>query len=285
MKRFTPVQGLSFFFLIGLAFLTLLFKSLIPLWRSQLLFYAMLFGLLMTLKLSSDRKGSRGIGGLLNEFSPIAFIIFIYQSLGNMIQYLQPDVDPYLIGIDLFLFGVHPTVWMERWITSWLTDILSLAYISYYFLPVLLAVTLYLKGRKEEFGQVMFILTFGYYLSFIGYILFPAIGPRFTQAHLYTVPLEGSFFSDFVRDLLNSIEHNKRDCMPSGHTQIALMVLFLARRYEKTIFYLFLPIVSGLILSTVYLRYHYVIDLMAGAALAIACVLVGPGFYRIWKKH
>jgi len=61
------------------------------------------------------------------------------------------------------------------------------------------------------------------------------------------------------------------------------MVLFLARRYEKTIFYLFLPVVCGLILSTVYLRYHYVIDLMAGSALAIGCVLIGPRLYKLWK--
>jgi len=283
MKRFTPVQGLTFVFVLGLALLTLLFKDLIPLWRSQLLFYAILFGLLFVLKLSSDRQGSRGIGSLLNDFSPVAFIIFIYQSLGNMIQYLQPDVDPYLIRIDFFLFGVHPTVWMERWITPRLTDLLSLAYISYYFLPLILVATLYWKGRKEEFGQVMFILTFGYYLSFIGYIVFPAIGPRFTQAHLYSVPLEGSFIADFVRDTLNALEHNKRDCMPSGHTQIVLMVLFLARRYEKTIFYFFLPVVCGLILSTVYLRYHYVIDLIAGAALAIGCVFVGPWIDTLWN--
>ncbi len=81
---------------------------------------------------------------------------------------------------------------------------------------------------------------------------------------LYTVPLEGSFITDWVRDGLNAIEHNKRDCMPSGHTQIALTVLYLAHRYEKVIFYLFFPIVCGLVLSTVYLRYHYVIDLIAG---------------------
>jgi len=285
MKRLTPTEGLTFFFLIGLFLLTFFFRGQIPLWRSQLLFYTLLLGLLFVLKISSDRKGSGGAGGLLNDLSPVAFIIMIYQSLGNMIQHLQHDIDPHLIRIDFLLFGVHPTVWMERWITPWFTDLMSLAYISYYFLPVILAVTLYLKGRKEEFRQTMFILTFGYYLSFIGYILFPAIGPRFTQIHLYSVPLEGSFFSDFVRDLLNAIEHNKRDCMPSGHTQIALMVLFLARRYEKTIFYLFLPIVCGLILSTVYLRYHYVIDLIAGTALAIGCVLIGPWIYRAWLKN
>ena len=283
MKRFTPAEGLTLFLLIGLFLLVFFFRGQIPLWRSQLLFYALLFGLLLVLKLSSDRKRSGGIGGLLNDFSPVAFIILIYQSLGNMIQHLQPDIDPYLSRIDFLLFGVHPTLWMERWITPWLTDTMSLAYISYYFLPLILVLTLSLRGRTEEFRQTMFVLTFGYYLSFIGYILFPAIGPRFTLSHLQTVPLEGSFFSDLVRDLLNAIEHNKRDCMPSGHTQIALMVLFLARRYEKTIFYFFLPFVCGLVLSTVYLRYHYVIDLIAGTALAIGCLLIAPSLYRMWK--
>ena len=285
MKRLTPTEGLTFFFLIGLFLLVFFFRGQIPPWRSQFLFYGLLFGLLLALKISSDRKRSKEIGGLLHGFSPAVFIILIYQSLGNMIQYLQPDIDPYLIRIDLFLFGAHPTVWMERWITPWLTDLLSLAYFSYVFLPFILVLTLYLKGRNEVFGQTMFILTFGYYLSFIGYILFPAIGPRFTQVHLYSVPLEGSFITDFTRDTLNALQHNKRDCMPSGHTQIALMVLFLAWRHEKTLFYIFTPLVTGLIISTVYLRYHYVIDLIAGTALAIGCVLIAPRVYRWWKAE
>ncbi len=283
MKRFTPTEGLTLFLLIGFFLLVFFFRGQIPLWRPQLLFYALLLGLLLVLKISSDRKRSGGIGGLLNDFSPVAFIIFIYQSLGNMIQHLQPDIDPYLIRIDFFLFGVHPTVWMERWITPWLTDMMSLAYLSYYFLPLILVLTLSLRGRTEEFRQTMFVLTFAYHLSFLGYLLFPAIGPRFTQVHLYSVPLEGSFITDFVREALNVLEHNKRDCMPSGHTQIALTVLFLARRYEKTIFILFLPVVCGLILSTVYLRYHYVIDLIAGTTLAIGCILIAPQLYRMWN--
>jgi len=283
MKRFAPTEGLTLFFLIGLFLLVFFFRGQIPLWRPQLLFYAILLGLLFVLKISSHRRGWGEAGGVLSDLSPIVFIISIYQSLGNMIQYLRSDIDSYLIQIDLFLFGVHPTVWMEQWINPWFTDLMSLAYISYYFLPVILAVTLYLKGRREEFHQTMFIFTFGYYISFIGYILFPAIGPRFTLAHLQTIPLEGSFFTDLVRDLLNTIEHNKRDCMPSGHTQMVLMVLFLAHRYEKVLFYVFLPIICGLILSTVYLRYHYVVDLMVGVALAIGCVIVGPLLYRWWN--
>jgi len=224
-------------------------------------------------------------GAFFHAFSPILFIILIYESLGDLIHHIRSDVDPQLIHIDFSMFGVHPTLWMEQWIVPWLTDLLSLAYISYYFLPLILVGVLLLKGRKAEFDESIFVLALGYYVSFVGYILFPAIGPRYTMTHLYSVPLEASFITDFVRDVLNALEHNKRDCMPSGHTQIVLIVSYLAYRYERFLFYVFFPIVCGLILSTVYLRYHYVIDLFAGAILAAGCVIIGPRLFRVWTSR
>lgn len=283
MRRLTLTQGLTLFFIIGLILLTFVFQGQIPLWRSLLLNYGILLGLLFVPIVSPVRKRMGRMGIFFQHFSPILFVVFIYESLGNLIQYLQPDIDSRLIQIDFFIFGVHPTLWMQRWIVPWLTDILSLAYLSYYFIPVVFVVVLYLKNRGMEFDQSIFILTFGYYISFIGYILFPAIGPRYAMDHLYSIPLEGSVITDFVRDTLNALEHNKRDCMPSGHTQMVLIVLFLAYRYEKVLFYILLPIVCALILSTVYLRYHYVIDLMVGTALAIGCAVIGPRLYQWWN--
>jgi membrane-associated phospholipid phosphatase len=285
MKRIAPIHGLTLFFLIGLSLLTLIFRGQIPLWRSLLFRYTILLGFLFALKLSSDGKWVGKVGPFFHPFSPILFIILIYESLGDLIHYLHPDIDQRLIQIDFSIFGVHPTLWMQQWIVPWFTDLLSLAYISYYFLPVVLMVVLYLKNQRLEFDESIFILAFGYYVSFIGYILFPAIGPRYTIAHLYSVPLEGSFITDSVRDLLNALEHNKRDCMPSGHTQIVLIVLYLAHRYEKFLFYIFFPIICGLILSTVYLRYHYVIDLFVGATIAVGCMIIGPRLYRMWNKR
>ena len=176
MRRIAPTQGLSLFFLSGLILLPLIFQGQIPLWRSLLLRYAMLLGLLFVLKVSSDRKMTGKTSEFLLHFSPILFVILIYESLGDLIQHLQPDIDPLLIRIDFFIFGVHPTLWMEQWITPWFTDIMSLAYLSYYFLPVIFIVVLYLKDRMLEFDEAMFILALGYYVSFIGYISFPPSG-------------------------------------------------------------------------------------------------------------
>jgi membrane-associated phospholipid phosphatase len=284
MRHISPFHGLTLIFLIALSLLTLLFQGQIPLWRSLIFRYISLIGLIFGLSLLSGRKPMGRWFTIFSHFSPVIFVILIYDSLGDLIQYLHRDIDPWLIRIDLFIFGVHPTVWMERWIVPWLTDIMSLAYLSYYFLPVTLAIVLYARNRMAEFHMAIFVLAFGYYLSFIGYIFFPALGPRFTLTHLQTVPLEGSFLTDLVRDGLNALEHNKRDCMPSGHTQIVLMVLYLAHRHERPLFSIFLPVICGLILSTVYLRYHYVIDLFAGAVMAVACIIVGSHLYAWWNR-
>lgn len=284
MRRLNPIHGLTLLFLIGLFFVVLFFRHQIPLWQSLLWRYALGAGVLLVLKWGSDREVGGRVGRFINDFSPIFYIILIYQSLGDLSQYLRPDVDPQLIRIDFFLFGVHPTVWMERWIVPWLTGVLSVAYFSYFILPVRLVHTLYVKDSGRDFDLAVFVLLLGWYLSFVGYLLFPAIGPRYTLAHLQSVPLDGGFIADSVSQLINFVEGNKRDCMPSGHTAIALLVLFLSYRYARLLFYLFCPIVGALILSTVYLRYHYVIDIFAGAALAAGCGLIGPRLY-CWLKE
>jgi membrane-associated phospholipid phosphatase len=281
VKRLAPFHLLTLLFVLGLALVTILWSGRIPAWPTQLIYYALLLAVLAAVTLwhhSSAGKAST----FIYVFSPILFIISIYESLGNLIQYLGADIDSTLMQIDHAVFGVYPTVWMERWIVPWLTDLMSLAYLSYYFIPVALVGILYCRNRMEELRMSLSVLALSYYVSFVGYILFPAIGPRFTMIHLQSVPLEGSFITDFVRDVLNALEHNKRDCMPSGHTQIALTVLFLAARSQKTLFYLLIPVITGLILSTIYLRYHYVVDLFAGAALAAVCFRLGSRFHRWW---
>jgi len=283
MRRLNPIHGLTPLFLIGLFFLVLFFRHQIPLWRSLLWRYALGAGVLLVLKWCSDREVGGRVGRFINDFSPILYLILIYQSLGDLSQYLRPDVDPQLIRIDFFLFGVHPTVWMERWIVPWLTGVLSVAYLSYFFLPARLVHTLYLKDSNRDFDLAVFVLLLGWYLSFVGYMFFPAIGPRYTLAHLQSVPLNGGFIADAVSHLINFVEGNKRDCMPSGHTAIALLVLFLSYRYARLLFYLFCPIVGALILSTVYLRYHHVIDLFAVASLGAGCSLFGPRLYCWWE--
>jgi membrane-associated phospholipid phosphatase len=284
LKRIAPFHVLSLFFLTGLIVLTLLFRQRIPGWGAMALRYFAGLCLVLAVIYAFARWPGVRLVRLVHDFSPILFILFIFDSLGYLIQYLQADIDPVLIRIDFWIFGNHPSIGLQRWITPWLTDFLSLAYCTYYFIPLILILVLYNKERKPGLYESVFVLVLGYYLSYIGYLLFPAIGPRFSLAQIYTVPLNGGAITDFLRDTLNFLEHNKRDCMPSGHTEIALITLGLAFRHNRRLFYVYLPMVLGLILSTVYLRYHYVVDVLAGIVLAAICLIVGPWLFRWWEE-
>ncbi|PYT07514.1 MAG: hypothetical protein DMF60_06915 [Acidobacteria bacterium] len=178
---------------------------------------------------------------------------------------------------------MNPTVWLERFTWPPLTEVLQLTYSSYYLLPVILGVVLWRSGRFGEFHFWVFIVVLGFYLSYLGYITVPAIGPRFLPeiVQAQTKPLTGIWLFQPVRAMLDRAEGITRDCFPSGHTELTLLVLYYAHRFHRKTFWWLLPLGTGVILSTVYLRYHYVVDIVAGALLMAAIVMMANPVYRL----
>lgn len=217
---------------------------------------------------------------------PTISIFVIFDSLEKIVHYINPrDIDPLLIKLDYMLFKGYPTVFMENISNALLTDILQLAYSSYYFLPVTLGVMLFMKKKDVEFDRSIFLIMFCFYLSYLGYMLTPALGPRYAMNHLQNTEIRGLFIAGPLQELLNRLEGIKRDAFPSGHTGIALTVLYLAFRFEKKLFFIFLPFVLGLIFSTVYLRYHYAVDVIAGVILFLITIAVGEILYKYHTKN
>ena len=60
--------------------------------------------------------------------------------------------------------------------------------------------------------------------------------------------------------------------MPSGHTMMTLMNMILAFRFRSKLRWVFLIMGCSLIFSTIYLRYHYVVDVIAGIVLALVAL-------------
>jgi membrane-associated phospholipid phosphatase len=210
-------------------------------------------------------------------------VSIVFNSLGELIASIHATTyDDFLIAVDHAMFGVHPTVWMERWISPTLSALLQFAYISYYFIPLSLGIVLIVKGRFGAFEEVLFGILLCFYLSYVGYLLVPAIGPRFTLSHLQTGDLQLYPLIETIQEALNALEKNKTDAFPSGHTAVSLMCLYYAwKEREKKLFAVFVPVVTGLLISTVYLRYHYVIDVIAGIALTGLTIALAPGLQRL----
>ncbi len=283
MKRtFKPVDLLSLAFLLLLSAIAVVFITKVQSWEWLLARYVLLSLSVVALSLCNARSNTVVAVKYLYAFLPVFIILVVFDSLADLIPGIWSRyLDEVLIKIDHAIFGVHPTVWLERFISPFLTDVLQIAYISYYLMAVSLGIALLAKNKQEEFDEAVFGIVLCFYLSYIGYILFPAIGPRFTLDSLQTTDLQASSFTLAIQNTLNDLERNRTDAFPSGHTAVALMTLYYSRRMgEKVLSYVLEPFVLALVFSTVYLRYHYVVDIVAGILLTWITIVIAPKLYH-----
>ena len=221
---------------------------------------------------------------VLFDYYVIACVVVIFDGLGPLIRAVNPvDKDVHLIAFDRWLTGTDPTVALERFATPFLSDVLTVFYALYYFHPIVLGTLVLLDDRarpaaSRDFSRYAFTMVFVFFVSYVGYFLVPAVGPRFAVHHAGPLPRGG--VSQVIDHTLDWLESNKRDCFPSGHTMVVIAVLLEAARRSKKTFWIFLPFAVGLVLATVYCRYHYVADVLAGLTLAFVTVPLGNALYR-----
>lgn len=201
--------------------------------------------------------------------------------------------DHLLIEADRWIFSVNPTQYLMKYSSPLLTEILQIIYSLFYLMPVIYGLELYLWKRYREFKYAMFVIFFGFYLSFLIYMILPAIGPRFTLHNFQeqNTELPGLLFTDILRDVINFGEsipsdipnpesHAQRDAFPSGHTIIILLITFLSCKLKSNSRFFYIPYSVLMIFSTIYLQYHYVVDIIAGIMITIFTILVTNIFYK-----
>ncbi len=224
----------------------------------------------------------------LREVAPFIFAIAIYTNLHDTIHFVNPhDVHFQLNAIDEWMFGVSPTVWAEKFYQPWLTDWLSFAYMNYFWITVILVLYMHYKKEYREFRTVMLTMMLCYYGGYLLYIIFPAAPPRLALADLYSINIfKGtSLISESARAVVNISAASARGAFPSLHCTITFLTLGMAWRFHKGLFWIFLPIGISLIVATVYLRHHYVIDIFAGIFLVSVVWYLTPKIDTWWRQY
>jgi hypothetical protein len=280
------MQAFDFLFLLylgSISLLTFLYREGVPLWSSILGKNAVIFLLWLLVVWAGERR-PRGLVGFVRNWYFCAGIPIVFTELQFLIHAVRPtDLDPLLARLDYVLFGLNPTVWLESWARPWLTALLQVCYLLYFFLPLPLGAVLY-ANKREDFFTLVTTLGLMFLISFLGYLTVPALGPRFELASLHQAPLRGTGFTDAVIRWLDAAEGANRDCFPSGHVAMAVVVCAVSYRLWRPAFPVYVLLSTGLLVGTVYLRYHYVVDLPAGILLAVLCLAAGPRFHRAWQQ-
>jgi membrane-associated phospholipid phosphatase len=235
---------------------------------------------------------------ILHYLYLIPLVLLTFKEVYFLIRPLRPnDYDQLLIDIDRWLFGTDPTVFLHQFSHPVITEILQIVYGMFYFLPIILGIALLRKRKIVETDFAIFTVIYGFFLSYLGYFALPAIGPRFTLHDFQNENIEmpGLLITNFLRDVTNTVESIppgtpnpesivQRDVFPSGHTMITLVVIYLSIKLKSRSRFFLVPVGSMLVFATVYLRYHYVIDLIGGLAFMIFCVVTAPIIFNWWSR-
>ena len=244
---------------------------------------------LLALLVGALRRWPRsGLVRGLREVVPFLACILIYTNLHDTIGFVNPhDVHHYLVALDEMLFGVEPTVWAERFITPARTEVMELFYLNFFWIAPSTALLLLVRGRWAAFRATTMGVLVCFYLGYVLYVVFPAAPPRLVLVYEYTRNLRGypSLFSTLSAQAFALLPVDSRAAFPSLHAAVSLVSLVYARRHLRPWFFVLLPFSLGLWVSTVYLRHHYVVDLLAGWLLAPAAIAVAPRLDGWWARR
>jgi len=297
IKHFKAFDVIVVIFYIILTMLHIIFHKRIEIWGTwvainvAIIFFSFLLAYM-------ESKYDNAFWNGLHYWYVVPITLLTFKQLYYMVNPIRViDYDYIFIEIDRWIFGTDPTHLLHQLSNPLLTEVLQIIYGLFYLLPILLGLFLLRKKRFVAMDFAVFSIVYGFLLSYLGYFTLPGIGPRFTLHDFNTIneQLPGIFFTNFLRELvnvgesipsgtLNPADVVQRDIFPSGHTMITLIVIFLSVRLKSRSRFFFVPVGSLLIFSTVYLWYHYVIDLAGGLAFMMFSVWSGKYIFNWWRR-
>ena len=191
----------------------------------------------------------------------------VYCELGAVMRHFPSgNWDAALLRIDRALLGETPAVSWNPAIHPAVTEVLSGCYLLFF--PAVLVAFAAAILRPKPYGVRLFNGLIGIYaLGFFGYTLVPAMGPHLAMPDAFDVPLTGGFLTRINATLVQK-GSNHVDVFPSLHTAITVFLMGWLWRHHRRIFPVFLLPAVGLCAATLYLRYHYAVDVAAGILLA-----------------
>ncbi len=302
MKHYTFVDYATQAYIALVGVLILFFhNSTVPAWRQLLGAHVAGLVLVHGLIQAHARRHPGWLLDFLRHFYPVLLYTGFFMETGSLNRMFFNDyLDPQVAQWEQHLFGCQPSVlFMEK--LPWLvvSEMFYASYFSYYVMIAGVGLALFLRSRQQFFHYVS-VVSFLFYVCYLIYICLPVIGSRvfFRQVDGYILPAAtqqlavtdaypqavqtGVFFH--IMKWVYHVFEAPGAAFPSSHVAVALCTVFFSFRYLPRIRYVHLAVAVLLCLSTVYCRYHYVVDVLAGLATAAILIPTGNWLYFRFSK-
>jgi membrane-associated phospholipid phosphatase len=218
-------------------------------------------------------RRSAGILRVIRDWHPLMLFPLLYKE----VEVLAAAIGDWRLSAAIpawesALFAGQPSLYLsERLAFVPLSEYLHFCYLSYVIVIPSVTAYWYVSGRRAAFGELLLMLSTVLLGSYLFFILLPVDSPYYLSQRLGP-PLSGHFFFDLVHQM-SARGGARGGAFPSAHVSGAVVVSLVAWRHQRRLAYLLVPISGSMMIATVYGRFHYVLDTLAGAALAIVVVL------------
>ncbi len=197
---------------------------------------------------------------------PLLALVLLYAAyslLGWVTPWVAPEDQEWtLLAVDRQGLGYTWEGWWGSLQHPWWTDVLQVVYASFYFFPLFFLA--WLIYRRDVLAQDSYMnrLVLGFLLSYCGYLCVSARSPYEFLEYAAILPSFG--LRDLLHGTLTENAMTRRDCFPSGHTMMACYVAWLGWQRAPRSLLVFGPWAALTVLATLYLRYHYLVDVLVG---------------------
>ena len=218
--------------------------------------------------------------GCVRFFLPFAMLSYWYPETYYFNDFIFSNLDQHFIAADQLLFGCQPSLEFSKhapW--AWFSELMYFGYFSYYFIVFGVALYCYIKDRKLA-NRAAFVFICSFYLYYLVFAVLPVVGPQFYFSPPLSEVPDGYVFCDIMRFLQDTGE-KPTGAFPSSHVGITFIVVIFAYGYCRKLLKYILPLFVILVLSTVYIKAHYVVDVVGGFASA---AVIYPLVNRLYEK-
>ena len=238
-----------------------------------------IFVFAFTFSVIIKRKISKNFFQLLQNILVFALMTFLYKETAMLNTLIFPKIDEFLSNLDQNIFKFQPSIEFSKHFNSlFFSELFYFGYFCYYLLPLVVLGILYkfLPQKIEEFG---FILISSFLLYYFIFIIIPAEGPQFYFPFPDNYIEAQGIFGNAIK-LIQKNGEAPTAAFPSSHVGISWIVIFwLYQNFRKSVKY-FLPFVILLMFSTVYIKAHYFVDVVAGFLTAPIVFFLTFKFYK-----
>jgi hypothetical protein len=217
---------------------------------------------------------------LLYRVGMVGAVLGSYLQLREILPAVSPDaVDGRIYAFDRSVFGVEPAVWFDHFASPATTEWFAFFYFLYFLLVSAHVLPMLFCVRDEEvlasFGVGILLVFLSAHLM---YMLVPGWGPYWYLNGSFRHELQGGRFWRLVLDTVEAGGAQK-DIFPSLHTAAPTFFAWFSFRHRnrppfKYTWAVIAFLTTQIIIATMFLRWHYLVDVIAGVALAgTACTL------------